>query len=88
MALDAIGWHWMALDGTGIATHQLTRARHVEQFDILSDMSVREGLKSFSSWPTFPQVYIAGEFVGGLDIVRELVEEGELQEQLHPATSS
>lgn len=44
-------------------------------FDILKDNSVREGLKKFSDWPTFPQLYINGELVGGLDIVKESIEE-------------
>lgn len=44
-------------------------------FDILKDDSVRQGLKKFSDWPTFPQLYINGEFQGGLDIVKELLEE-------------
>ena len=46
-------------------------------FDILSDEQVRQGLKTFSDWPTFPQVYLNAELVGGLDIVKELVESGE-----------
>ncbi|TCD59752.1 monothiol glutaredoxin grx4, partial [Steccherinum ochraceum] len=49
-------------------------------FDILSDESVRSGLKIMNSWPTFPQLIINGEFVGGLDIVQEMVENGELKE--------
>lgn len=48
-------------------------------FDILSDNEVREGLKKFSNWPTYPQVYIKGELVGGLDIIKELVNNGEFQ---------
>lgn len=47
-------------------------------FDILSDEEVRQGLKTFSNWPTYPQLYVNGELVGGLDIVRELAESGEL----------
>jgi Grx4 family monothiol glutaredoxin len=47
-------------------------------FDILSDNEVREGLKKFSNWPTYPQLYINGKLIGGLDIVKELHEEGEL----------
>lgn len=47
-------------------------------FDILSDEEVRQGLKTFSNWPTYPQLYANGELVGGLDIVRELAESGEL----------
>lgn len=48
-----------------------------ETFDILEDESVRQGLKDFSNWPTFPQLYVKGEFVGGLDIVKEMIEMGE-----------
>ncbi|KAF5112909.1 hypothetical protein DV495_005203, partial [Geotrichum candidum] len=44
-------------------------------FDILKDNSVRQGLKTFSDWPTFPQLYINGELQGGLDIIRESVQE-------------
>ena len=46
--------------------------------DVLADSSVREGIKEFSSWPTIPQLYVKGEFVGGCDIVREMFESGEL----------
>ncbi|KAM9783064.1 glutaredoxin 3 [Neosynchiropus ocellatus] len=48
-------------------------------FDILSDEEVRQGLKTFSNWPTYPQLYVNGELLGGLDIVKELAESGELQ---------
>lgn len=51
-------------------------------FDILTDESVRSGLKVYNKWPTFPQLIISGEFVGGLDVVKEMVESGELQELL------
>jgi len=47
-------------------------------FDILTDEDVRQGLKSYSNWPTYPQVYVKGELVGGLDIIKELMEGGEL----------
>ena len=49
-----------------------------DTFDIFSDEDVRQGLKSFSNWPTFPQVYVKGELIGGLDIVKELKEADEL----------
>ncbi|KAF7972227.1 hypothetical protein HWV62_18628 [Athelia sp. TMB] len=49
-------------------------------FDILSDERVRQGLKVLNDWPTFPQLIISGEFVGGLDVVTEMAESGELQE--------
>nr|XP_020480702.1 glutaredoxin-3 [Monopterus albus] len=48
-------------------------------FDILSDEDVRQGLKTYSNWPTYPQLYVNGELVGGLDIVKELAESGELE---------
>lgn len=48
-------------------------------FDILSDEEVRQELKTFSNWPTYPQLYVNGELVGGLDIVKELAESGELE---------
>jgi monothiol glutaredoxin len=50
--------------------------------DVLADSSVREGIKEYSSWPTIPQLYVKGEFVGGCDIVREMFETGELQQVL------
>lgn len=53
-----------------------------ETFDILSDEEVRQGLKTYSNWPTFPQLYGSGKLVGGLDIVKELAEEGALTEEL------
>jgi monothiol glutaredoxin len=50
--------------------------------DVLSDPAVRQGVKEFSSWPTIPQLYVKGEFVGGCDIIREMYETGELQDFL------
>jgi len=49
-------------------------------FDILSDESIRSAAKTYSAWPTFPQVYFKGEFIGGNDILMEIFEAGELQE--------
>ena len=48
--------------------------------DVLADSSVREGIKEFSSWPTIPQLYVKGEFIGGCDIIREMFSTGELVE--------
>ena len=48
--------------------------------DVLSDPEVRDGIKEFSSWPTIPQLYVKGEFVGGCDIIREMAEQGEIIE--------
>jgi len=48
--------------------------------DVLTDPEIRQGIKEFSSWPTIPQLYVKGEFVGGCDIIREMFETGELQQ--------
>jgi monothiol glutaredoxin len=50
--------------------------------DVLADPEIREGVKAYSSWPTVPQLYVKGEFVGGCDIIREMFENGELTEFL------
>ncbi|QJB68879.1 Grx4 family monothiol glutaredoxin [Parasphingorhabdus halotolerans] len=51
-----------------------------EPVDVLQDMEVRQGIKEFSDWPTIPQLYVKGEFVGGSDIMMEMYEAGELGE--------
>jgi glutaredoxin-related protein len=53
-------------------------------FDILGDEAIRSGLKTFSNWPTYPQLYARGELVGGCDIVLELASSGELKAALAP----
>ncbi len=53
-----------------------------QDVNVLEDMGIREGIKSFSEWPTIPQLYVKGEFVGGCDIIREMFQAGELQEML------
>ncbi len=53
-----------------------------QAYNVLDDMNIREGIKSYSNWPTIPQLYVKGEFVGGFDIVREMAESGELQAML------
>ncbi len=50
--------------------------------DVLADSSVRQGIKEYSNWPTIPQLYVQGEFVGGCDIIREMFETGELKQVL------
>ncbi|MDX2210821.1 MAG: Grx4 family monothiol glutaredoxin [Sphingopyxis sp.] len=50
-----------------------------DSVDVLQDMEVRQGIKAFSDWPTIPQLYVQGEFVGGSDIMMEMYEAGELQ---------
>ncbi len=59
-----------------------------ETFDVLSDMDIREGIKEFSNWPTIPQVYVKGEFIGGSDILIQMYNSGELREKLEIALAS
>jgi len=59
-----------------------------ETFDVLSDQEIRQGIKEFSSWPTIPQVYVGGEFIGGSDILIEMYNSGELREKLAVALAS
>ncbi|HEY8275746.1 MAG TPA: Grx4 family monothiol glutaredoxin [Methyloceanibacter sp.] len=53
-----------------------------KDINVLEDMGVRDGIKAYSNWPTIPQLYVKGEFIGGCDIVREMFQAGELQELL------
>ena len=53
-----------------------------QSYDVLQDENLREGIKSYSKWPTIPQLYVNSEFVGGCDIIREMFESGELKEYL------
>ena len=50
--------------------------------NVLDDLKIREGIKTYSDWPTIPQLYIRGEFVGGCDIIKEMFEKGDLQKKL------
>jgi monothiol glutaredoxin len=59
-----------------------------ETCDVLSDPEIRQGIKDFSEWPTIPQVYINGEFVGGCDIMIEKYNNGELQQEVEVALAS
>lgn len=61
-----------------LARHNIT----YDTFDILQDEEVRQGLKEYSEWPTYPQIYVKGEFIGGLDILKQLEEQGELESTL------
>jgi glutaredoxin len=63
---------------------KLLTAKSIEfkSFNILEDEEVRQGLKLFSDWPTYPQLYAGGKLIGGLDVVKELVESGELENEL------
>ncbi len=54
----------------------------VQGVNVLDDMAIRDGIKAFSNWPTIPQIYVKGEFVGGCDITREMFQSGELHQFL------
>jgi monothiol glutaredoxin len=64
----------------GVLSHMGVKFKGI---DVLQDPSLRDGIKQFSNWPTIPQLYVKGEFVGGCDIVREMYESGELEELFH-----
>lgn len=75
------GSSMMPMCGFSAAALQALRAagaKEIATFDVLRDPELREGIKEYSSWPTIPQLYIGGEFVGGCDIVREMDRNGEL----------
>jgi monothiol glutaredoxin len=59
-----------------------------ETVDVLQDPDIRQGIKEYSNWPTIPQVYINGEFVGGSDVLIELYQQGELQQMVEVAIAS
>jgi monothiol glutaredoxin len=68
---------------------QILKASGVETKDIstvnvLEDQEIRQGIKDYSNWPTIPQLYVQGEFIGGSDIMMEMYESGELQQLLAP----
>ena len=69
---------------------QILKACRVQRFtavNVLADPEIRDGIKAYSNWPTVPQLYIKGEFVGGADIVREIYQQGELQKLISSAVS-
>jgi len=71
--------------GFSSAATQMLKACGVEDFfsvNVLADPDIRQGIKVYASWPTIPQLYVDGEFVGGSDIMREMYESGELQQLL------
>nr|WP_221239409.1 Grx4 family monothiol glutaredoxin [Sphingomonas xinjiangensis] len=70
----------------GFSSRAIAILNHIgvefESVDVLQDQGVRQGIKAFSDWPTIPQLYVKGEFVGGSDIMMEMYESGELQQLL------
>jgi monothiol glutaredoxin len=74
---------------SGLAV-QILQASGVKDFvavDVLADPAIRDGIKVYANWPTIPQLYIKGEFIGGADIMRDLFQQGELQKMLESATA-
>ena len=70
------------------AAVQMLKACGVDRFysvDVLADPEIRQGIKEYANWPTIPQLYVNGEFVGGADIMREMYQSGELQKTLETA---
>ncbi len=70
--------------GFSAAVSHLLKTLNVDfvDVDVLRDAEIRQGIKDFSDWPTIPQLYVKGEFIGGCDIVKEMFQSGELQELL------
>ena len=72
------------MPGCGFSAHivQILNNMNVEYIDIdvLNDLDFKENMKKFTNWPTFPQLYVKGEFIGGIDIVKEMFDSGELLE--------
>jgi len=73
--------------GLAIQILQACGVKNLVTVDVLAEPAIREGIKVFSNWPTVPQLYINGEFIGGSDIMRDLYGQGELQVLLEKATA-
>jgi len=71
--------------GLAIQILQACGVQNLVAVDVLADPEIREGIKTYASWPTIPQLYINGEFIGGADIMRSMYEQGELQKLLAEA---
>ncbi|MCB5185628.1 Grx4 family monothiol glutaredoxin [Methylobacillus gramineus] len=74
---------------SGLAV-QLLQGSGINDFtaiDVLADPAIRDGIKTYANWPTIPQLYIKGEFIGGADIMRDLYQQGELQKLLQEAVA-
>jgi monothiol glutaredoxin len=78
----------MPMCGFSASATQILKACGVEQpftVDVLQDQEIRQGIKEYANWPTIPQLYVKGEFVGGSDIMREMYQSGELKKLLDTA---
>lgn len=73
--------------GLAIQILQACGVQNLVTVDVLAEPAIREGIKQYANWPTIPQLYINGEFVGGSDIMRSLYEQGELQKMLQEVAS-
>ena len=73
--------------GKAIQLLKACGASNVATVNVLEDDSIRQGIKEFSQWPTIPQLFIKGEFIGGSDIMTEMFESGELQKLVEEATA-
>ncbi len=71
--------------GRAIQVLKACGVNDLQTFNVLEDEAVRQGIKDYASWPTIPQLYVNGEFVGGSDIVMEMYQSGELQQLLAKA---
>lgn len=74
--------------GFSAAASQILKVCGVKDYfsvNVLADDAIREGIKAYSNWPTIPQLYVKGEFVGGADIMREMYDSGELKKMLEDA---
>ena len=68
--------------GLAVQILQACGVQNLVAVDVLADPEIRDGIKVYSNWPTIPQLYIKGEFIGGADIIRNMYEQGELQKLL------
>ena len=78
----------MPMCGFSASATQILKACGIEQpftVDVLQDQDIRQGIKEYANWPTIPQLYVKGEFVGGSDIMREMYQSGELKKLLDSA---
>ena len=73
--------------GLAIQILEACGVENLTTVDVLQNPDIREGIKVYSNWPTIPQLYINGEFVGGADIIRDLYSQGELQKMLQEKTA-
>ncbi len=72
--------------GAAIQILKACGVQNLVAVDVLADPEIREGIKTYANWPTIPQLYVKGEFVGGADIMRDMYQQGELQKLLETAS--